>query len=84
MHRLLQETQYLNIIKNIIKNGVKEKGRNGTTYSVIGGMMRFSLKNGSIPLVTTKKLAWKTCLKELLWFINGDTNNCIIEEIYFL
>ena len=64
MHRLSQETQYLNIIKNIIKNGVKEEGRNGTTYSVIGGMMRFSLENGSIPLVTTKKLAWKTCLKE--------------------
>ena len=80
MHRLSQETQYLNIIKNIIKNGVKEKGRNGTTYSVIGGMMRFSLKNGSIPLVTTKKLAWKTCLKELLWFINGDTDNELLQQ----
>ncbi|MBN20025.1 MAG: thymidylate synthase [Bdellovibrionaceae bacterium] len=80
MHRLSQETQYLNIIKNIIKNGVKEKGRNGTTYSVIGGMMRFSLKNGSMPLVTTKKLAWKTCLKELLWFINGDTDNKLLQQ----
>lgn len=80
MHRLSQETQYLNIIKNIIKNGVKEKGRNGTTYSVIGGMMRFSLRNNSIPLVTTKKLAWKTCLKELLWFINGDTNNKLLQQ----
>ena len=37
--------------------------------------MRFSLKDGSIPFLTTKKLAWKTCLKELLWFISGDTNN---------
>ena len=75
MARFLQETQYLNLIKNIINNGVKETGRNGTTYSIIGGMMRFSLKDKQIPLITTKKLAWRVCLKELLWFIKGDTNN---------
>ena len=70
-----QENQYLSLIKNIIDNGVKEVGRNGTTYSEIGGMMRFSLKDNTIPLMTTKKLAWRTCLKELLWFVNGDTSN---------
>jgi len=82
MHRLLQvqETQYLNLVKNIIKTGVKEEGRNGITYSIIGGMMRFSLRNNSIPLTTTKKLAWKTCLKELLWFINGSTNNELLQQ----
>ena len=64
-----QENQYLSLIKNIIDNGVKEVGRNGTTYSEIGGMMRFSLKDNTIPLMTTKKLAWRTCLKELLWFV---------------
>ena len=37
--------------------------------------MHFSLENGTLPLLTTKKVAWKTCLKELLWFINGDTDN---------
>jgi thymidylate synthase len=37
--------------------------------------MRFSLKNNKIPFITTKKLAWRPCLKELLWFIKGDTNN---------
>jgi thymidylate synthase len=37
--------------------------------------MYFSLENGKIPILTTKKTAWKTCLKELLWFIHGDTNN---------
>ena len=70
-----QENQYLSLIKNIIDNGVKEVGRNGTTYSEIGGMMRFSLKDNTIPLMTTKKLAWRTCLKELLWFVKGDTSN---------
>jgi len=43
--------------------------------STIGETMRFSLKDNTIPLLTTKKVAWKTCLKELLWFIKGDTNN---------
>jgi thymidylate synthase len=42
--------------------------------------MRFSLKDGSIPILTTKKTAWKTCLKELLWFIRGDTDNKLLKE----
>ena len=37
--------------------------------------MRFSLRDGKIPILTTKKTAWKTCLKELLWFIRGSTDN---------
>ena len=37
--------------------------------------MHFSLEHNKIPLITTKKVAWKTCLRELLWFIKGDTNN---------
>jgi thymidylate synthase len=52
-----------------------EKGRNGNTLSVFGSAMHFSLENGKIPILTSKKTAWKTCLKELLWFIRGDTNN---------
>jgi thymidylate synthase len=42
--------------------------------------MRFSLKDGKIPILTTKKTAWKTCLKELLWFIRGDTDNKLLQE----
>ena len=75
-----QEYQYLSLLKNIIKKGVKEKGRNGVTYTQIGGMMRFSLENNSIPLITTKKLAWRVCLKELLWFMNGDTDNKLLQD----
>lgn len=70
-----EEEQYLNLIKTIIQKGEYRKTRNGTTLSVFGYSMRFSLKNGTVPLITTKKLAWKTCFKELLWFIRGSTNN---------
>ena len=79
MTRIFQEKQYLKLVKNIINNGIKDKGRNGTIYTQIGGMMRFSLKDKRIPIMTTKKLAWKVCLKELLWFINGDTNNRLLK-----
>jgi len=75
-----QEYQYLSLLKNIITKGVKEKGRNGITHTQIGGMMRFSLENNSIPLMTTKKLAWRVCLKELLWFMNGDTDNRLLQK----
>jgi thymidylate synthase len=75
-----EEYQYINLIQNIIENGTWEEGRNGRTKSIFGNMMRFSLKNGQIPILTTKKTAWKTCLKELLWFIRGKTNNNILRD----
>lgn len=75
----LEEYQYLNLIKNILDNGTWEEGRNGRTKSVFGSMMRFSLANGKIPILTTKKTAWKTCLRELLWFIKGDMDNRILK-----
>jgi len=68
-----EEYQYLQLIENILENGYWEEGRNGKTKSIFGHSMRFSLKDGQIPIITTKKTAWKTCLKELLWFIRGDT-----------
>jgi thymidylate synthase len=73
-----EEYQYLNLIENIIENGTWEDGRNGRTKSIFGSTMRFSLKDGKIPILTTKKTAWKTCLKELLWFIRGQTDNRIL------
>ena len=69
-----EEYQYINLIHNILDNGQWVDGRNGKTQSVFGTSMRFTLKNGQIPIFTTKKTAWKTCLKELLWFIRGDTD----------
>jgi thymidylate synthase len=75
-----QEQQYLDLIKNILDNGTWEEGRNGRVKSVFGNMMRFDLTNGQIPILTTKKTAWKTCLKELLWFIRGETDNKLLQD----
>lgn len=75
-----EEYQYLNLLENILENGTWEEGRNGRTKSIFGASMRFSLKDGKIPILTTKKTAWKTCLKELLWFIRGETDNKKLNE----
>jgi len=52
-----EEYQYLNLIREIIDKGTWEEGRNGRTKSIFGSMMRFSLKDGKIPILTTKKTA---------------------------
>jgi thymidylate synthase len=75
-----EEYQYLNLLQKILDEGEWIEGRNGRTKSIFGHSMRFSLENGKIPILTTKKTAWKTCLKELLWFIRGQTDNKILKE----
>jgi thymidylate synthase len=70
-----EEYQYLELIERILKTGSLETTRNGTTKSVFGNMMRFTLRDGTLPLLTTKQVAWKTCFKELMWFVSGNTNN---------
>ena len=74
------ENQYLNLISDILEHGEEVKGRNGTTKAVFGAAMTFNLEGGKLPLLTTKKVAWKTCLKELLWFIHGCTDNDVLKE----
>ena len=75
-----EEQQYLELIEKILQDGSLENGRNGETYSLFGEIMRFSLNNGQVPFLTTKKLAWKTCFKELMWFIQGKTDNSILKK----
>ncbi len=75
-----EEDQYLTLIKHILEDGFYEEGRNGKTKSIFGNMMRFSLRNNKIPILTTKRVAWKTCVKELLWFISGKTSNNILKD----
>ena len=75
-----EENQYLNLLDDILSTNSEFVGRNGKTLSIYGSAMRFSLENNSIPLITTKKVAWKTCLRELLWFIKGHTNNKLLKE----
>ncbi len=74
-----EENQYLNLIEDILSDGTREEGRNGTTLVAIGAAMHFSLNNRRVPFLTTKRLAWKTCLKELLWFIRGHTDNRLLQ-----
>ena len=70
-----EEYQYLDLIKDIVSDGEMVEGRNGLTKAVFGASMLFSLKDGTIPILTTKRVAWKTCLRELFWFIKGSTSN---------
>jgi thymidylate synthase len=74
------EEQYIQLIKDILEHGYWVDGRNGRTKTLIGACMHFSLNNNTIPLLTTKKVAWKSCLKELLWFINGKMDNKILKS----
>jgi thymidylate synthase len=74
------ENQYLNLVKDVLNHGETIHSRNGKVKTIYGSAMHFDLKNNKIPLITTKKLAWKTCLKELLWFINGSTDNKILQN----
>lgn len=68
------EQQYLNLLRDILDNGVRRDDRTGTgTLGVFGRQMRFDLSKG-FPLLTTKKLHTRSIFIELLWFLRGETN----------
>jgi thymidylate synthase len=68
------ERQYQQLLAGILENGVEKKDRTGTgTLSVFGRQIRHKMSEG-FPLLTTKKMAWKVMVAELLWFLRGDTN----------
>jgi thymidylate synthase len=68
------DLQYQKLLQDILDNGVEKKDRTGTgTISVFGRQIRHKMSEG-FPLLTTKKMAWKTMVTELLWFLRGDTN----------
>ena len=73
--------QYLDLLKDILENGEEKEDRTNTgTLSVFGRQLRFDLNKG-FPAVTTKKLAWKACVGELLWFIEGSSDERRLAEI---
>jgi thymidylate synthase len=75
-----EEYQYLNLLKDLMEDGTLEEGRNGKTKRGVGSAMHFSLEGGKIPVFTTKKTAVKTGIRELLWFIKGETDNKILTD----
>jgi thymidylate synthase len=65
---------YQNLLQDILENGIEKRDRTGTgTISVFGRQIRHKMSEG-FPLLTTKKMAWKTMVTELLWFLKGDTS----------
>ena len=75
--------QYIQALEHILENGKQRDDRTGIgTKGVFGYQMRFNLRN-SFPAVTTKKLAWKSVVSELLWFLEGSTDERRLAEIHF-
>lgn len=73
--------QYLELLQDILDNGELKDDRTGIgTHSVFGRHLRFDLRRG-FPAVTTKKLAWKACVGELLWFIEGSSDERRLAEL---
>lgn len=69
------EIQYLDCIARILEEGEKRDDRTGVgTLSTFGTTMRYSLRNDTLPLFTTKRTFWRGIVEELLWFISGSTN----------
>lgn len=69
------EQQYLDLMRRIWLEGDERRDRTGIgTRSVFGAMLRFDLGDGAMPLITTKRVYWKTATRELLWFLTGNTN----------
>ena len=69
------EYQYLDLIEHLVEKGDRRIDRTGVgTVSTFGAMMRFDLSDGTFPVYTTKRVYWKTAVKEMLWFLTGQTN----------
>ena len=69
------EHQYLDLVSNVLERGDERVDRTGVgTRSLFGAMIRFDLSDGTVPILTTKRVYWKTAVKEMLWFLTGGTN----------
>ena len=69
------ERQYLDLLRDVWKRGDERRDRTGVgTRSLFGPTLRYDLSDDRVPLLTTKRVAWKTAARELLWFLTGNTN----------
>ena len=76
----MYETNYLELLETVKKNGIKKETRNGITYSSFGYLLKFDIANNQFPLLTTKKMFFKGIVEELLWFLRGSVNSKELEE----
>ena len=76
------EHQYLDLLRRVWEEGDERRDRTGVgTRAIFGPQLRFSLEGGAVPLLTTKRVAWKTAAREMLWFLTGDTNiRALVEQ----
>lgn len=74
-----EEYQYLDLLRDCLEKGDYREGRNGGTYGLFGRQIRFDLSKG-FPLLTTKKVHFKSIAVELLWFLRGDTNTKYLKD----
>lgn len=69
------EYQYLDLLQRVLDKGDERQDRTGIgTLSLFGELLRFDLSGGEVPIITTKRVYWKTAVKEMLWFLTGTTN----------
>lgn len=75
MHVRHPEYQYLDLLERVLERGDQRVDRTGVgTKSLFGELLRFDLSAGQVPIITTKRVYWKTAVKEMLWFLTGRTN----------
>ena len=71
----IEEKKYLQLMKNIIETGVEREDRTGTgTYSLFGQSLKYDIRDGKLPLLTTKLVPFRLIVEELLWFLKGNTD----------
>lgn len=69
------EYQYLDLLERVLEKGDERLDRTGVgTKSLFGELLRFDLSRGHVPIITTKRVYWKTAVREMLWFLTGGTN----------
>lgn len=73
------EAAYLNLVRDILREGEERIGRNGRTFGVFGAQLKFDLQKG-FPLLTTKRVFWRGVVEELLWFLRGETDAKILAD----
>ena len=74
------EQVYLDLLRKIVEHGKLREDRTGTgTLSIFGHQMRFDISQ-SLPVLTTKFVPWKSCIKELLWFLKGQTDVTLLQK----